>query len=112
MKRISLAIVLILALASPAYAASSTAGDATPNFTESSSCGAYGMRGPLSPGNTLGDRVYGPFADYFGRNYGQVSASVVDWMEPSGHPTGCTRGPLPPSRTLRRGSAHPAPGTR
>ncbi len=86
MKRISLATVLILALASPAYAASSTAGDATPNFTESSSCGAYGMRGPLSPGNTLGDRVYGPFADYFGRNYGQVSASIVDWMEPSGHP--------------------------
>ena len=85
MKRISLATVLILALASPAYAASSTAGDATPNFTESSSCGAYGMRGPLSPGNTLGDRVYGPFADYFGRNYGQVSASIVDWMEPSGH---------------------------
>jgi hypothetical protein len=43
------------------------------------------MRGPLSPGNTLGDRIYGPFADYFGRNYGQVSASIVNWVEPSGH---------------------------
>jgi len=85
MKRIPLATVLILALASPAHAASSTAGDATPNFTESSTCGVYGMRGPLSPFNGLGDRLYGPFADYFGRNYGQVSASIVNWVEPSGH---------------------------
>jgi hypothetical protein len=85
MKRISLATILIVALAYPAYAASSTAGDATPNFTESSTCGVYGMRGPLSPTNRLGDRLYGPFADYFGRSYGQVSASIVNWMEPSGY---------------------------
>jgi D-alanyl-D-alanine carboxypeptidase/FG-GAP-like repeat len=85
MKRIPIATALIVALALPAHAATSTAGDATPNFTESSTCGVYGMRGPLSPSNRIGDRLYGPFADYFGRNYGQVSASIVDWVEPSGH---------------------------
>ncbi len=85
MKRIPIALALFLALASPAYGASSTAGDSTPNFTESSSCGVYGMRGPLSPSNRLGDRIYGPFADYFGRNFGQVSSSLVNWVDPSGH---------------------------
>jgi hypothetical protein len=39
----------------------------------------------LSPGTRLGDRIYGPFADYFGRSFGQVSASIVNWVEPSGH---------------------------
>lgn len=85
MNRTLIAIALVLALAAPAYAASSTAGDATPNFTESSSCGVYGMRGPLSATNVLGDRLYGPFADYFGRSFGQVSSSMVSWVEPSGH---------------------------
>jgi hypothetical protein len=73
-----------LALPSPVFAASSTAGDATPNFTESSTCGTYGMRGPLSPTNTIGDRIYGPFADFFGRSKTQVSSSMVNWVEPSG----------------------------
>ena len=89
MKRISLALVLVLALVVtsglPGFAATSTAGDATPNFTESGTCGVYGMRGPLSPGNSLGDRLYGPFADYFGRSFAQVSASIRNWVEPSGH---------------------------
>ena len=89
MKRIPLAIVLALALVItsglPGYAATSTAGDATPNFTESGTCGVYGMRGPLSPGNSLGERLYGPFADYFGRSFAQVSASIRNWVEPSGH---------------------------
>lgn len=89
MKRSLVALVtcaaLVVSVASPVSAASSTAGDATPNFTESSTCGAYGMRGPLSPSTSLGDRIYGPFADYFGRSFGQVSASIVDWVEPSGH---------------------------
>lgn len=81
-----LALALILSIAPPpVIGASSTAGDATPNFTESSTCGVYGMRGPLSPGTGLGDRIYGPFADYFGRSFGQVSASIVNWVEPSGH---------------------------
>jgi hypothetical protein len=80
------ALALVLSVAPPpVLAASSTAGDATPNFTESSTCGVYGMRGPLSPTNSLGDRIYGPFADYFGRSFGQVSASIVDWVEPSGY---------------------------
>ncbi|HEX6145755.1 MAG TPA: M15 family metallopeptidase, partial [Acidimicrobiia bacterium] len=79
------ALVLGLVVPSPAQGASSTAGDATPNFTESGTCGVYGVRGPLSPTNTLGDRIYGPFADYFGRSRSQVSSAIVDWVEPSGH---------------------------
>ncbi|MGH8948926.1 MAG: M15 family metallopeptidase, partial [Acidimicrobiia bacterium] len=82
---VGVSLSLVLSSALPVFGASSTAGDATPNFTESSTCGVYGMRGPLSPSNRLGDRLYGPFADYFGRNYGQVSSSIVNWVEPSGH---------------------------
>jgi hypothetical protein len=84
---VAVAVVLVMGLVTPstALAASSKAGDATPNFTESGTCGVYGMRGPLSPGNTLGDRIYGPFADYFGRSRSQVSSAIVDWVEPSGH---------------------------
>ena len=89
MKRRMVALASFLALTlvnpSPVFAASSTAGDATPNFTESGTCGVYGMRGPLSPTNILGDRIYGPFADYFGRSRAQVSSSIVDWVEPSGY---------------------------
>ena len=92
------ALVLGLVVPSPAHGASSTAGDATPNFTESGTCGVYGMRGPLSPTNTLGDRIYGPFADYFGRSRSQVSSAIVDWVEPSGHET---------SRTMRPSAIDP-----
>jgi D-alanyl-D-alanine carboxypeptidase len=80
------AVVLAAALALPgtAWAASSTAGDATPNFTESSGCGTYGLRGPLSATNTIGTKIYGPFGDFYGRDYGQVSGSIRTWVEPSG----------------------------
>ncbi len=80
----TVALAVTLALPIPVFAASSTAGDATPNFTESSSCGAYGLAGPQSPTPTIGSRIYGPFADYFGRSNSQVSASIVNWVEPSG----------------------------
>jgi len=81
---VTLALVVTMAIPVPVFAASSTAGDATPNFTESGSCGVYGMAGPQSPTFTVGDRIYGPFADYFGRSRSQVSASIVNWVEPSG----------------------------
>ncbi|HLF42111.1 MAG TPA: M15 family metallopeptidase [Acidimicrobiia bacterium] len=80
----TVALVVILATPVPVFAASSTAGDATPNFTESGTCGVYGMAGPQSPTFTIGDRIYGPFADFFGRSRSQVSSSMVDWVEPSG----------------------------
>ena len=82
----ALATTVLTALApSTALAtASSTAGDATPNFTESSSCGVYGLRGPLSQSTTIANRIYGPFADFFGRSRNQVEASTSWWTEPSG----------------------------
>ena len=79
-----LTILLVSLLPAAALGSTSTAGDATPNFTESGMCGVYGVRGPLSPSNTLGTRIYGPFADFFGRSRSQVSASTVLWTEPSG----------------------------
>jgi hypothetical protein len=42
----TVALVVILATPVPVFAASSTAGDATPNFTESGTCGVYGLAGP------------------------------------------------------------------
>jgi hypothetical protein len=93
---VGLALALVLLVPVPAAAtASSTAGDATPNFTESSTCGVYGTRGPLSPSTRIGDRVYGPFADFFGRSYGQVSASMSAWVEPSGRTFQVHRRSLP-----------------
>lgn len=87
-RRLGIALAAICAvgfLGLPAGAtASSTAGDATPNFTESSSCGAYGVRGQMSPGTALGTRIYGPYADFFGRSKTSVFASTTTWAEPSG----------------------------
>ncbi len=80
----TLLLVISLWPATALAAASSTAGDATPNFTESGSCGTYGMRGPLGPSYTLGSRIYGPFADFFGRSRTGVEASRTWWTEPSG----------------------------
>ncbi len=76
--------VAVATMGSPltASAASSTAGDATPNFNESAGCGTYGLRGPLGPSMTLGDRVYGPYADFFGRSRTQVYNSLILWAEP------------------------------
>lgn len=75
---------LVLGFAATAGAASSTAGDATPNFTESGSCDTYGSRGPLSRSETIGSRIYGPFADFFGRTESQVEASTSWWTHPGG----------------------------
>ena len=87
-REVLVGVVTAMALISVAPAAlataSSTAGDAVPNFTESSACGTYGARGPLSPSTTLGTRIYGPFADFFGRSRNQVLSSTVFWTEPSG----------------------------
>ena len=71
-------------LPATATGSTSTAGDATPNFTESSVCGTYGTRRSLSPSTSLGNLIYGPYADFFGRSQTQVYASTVLWTEPSG----------------------------
>lgn len=81
---VMISVALGAGLMGTARAASSRAGDATPNFTESGNCGIYGMRGPLSDGTRIDSRIYGPFADFFGRSYSQVSSSIVTWWEPSG----------------------------
>lgn len=73
-----------MGISGTALAASSTAGDATPNFTESGSCDTYGLRGPLSQSTTIGTRIYGPFADFFGRTSSQVAASTSWWVHPGG----------------------------
>lgn len=78
------ALALVVGLTGTAMAASSTAGDATPNFTESSGCDTYGLRGPLSQYNTIGSRIYGPYADFFGRTASQVEASTSWWVHPGG----------------------------
>ena len=79
------ALAMVVALpALPASAAASTAGDSVPNFTESGECGPVGVRGPLSPGHYLGGRIYGPYAEFFGRDLSQVSQSMTYWSEPSG----------------------------
>ena len=72
---------------SNASAITSTAGDAGPNFTESGTCGTYGMRGPQAYATPLSstEQVYGPFADFFGRNRTQVANSTSIWQDPSGH---------------------------
>lgn len=85
--RVRLATLVALSVVSlglPVSAATGTSTDATPNFTESSGCGVYGVRGPLSPTLALGERIYGPFADFYGRDYAQVSYSIRSWVEPSG----------------------------
>lgn len=81
---VSMALVLVCGIGTDAMAATSTAGDATPNFTESSGCATYGMRGPLSATNSIGSRIYGPFADFFGRTSAQIEASTSWWAHPSG----------------------------
>ena len=65
-------------------ATSSTAGDAVPNFTESGECGESGLRGPMSQTNWIAERIYGPYADFFGRSKAQVLDEIVWW----GHPFG------------------------
>lgn len=55
------------------------------NFTESEACGTGGLRGPLTEtGGWLptDQEIFGPYADFFGRNYQQVAASMVRWTVP------------------------------
>ncbi|MGB7861734.1 MAG: M15 family metallopeptidase, partial [Acidimicrobiia bacterium] len=79
-----LALIMVMSGPVTARGASSTAGDATPNFTESSTCAAYGLRGPQSTSGSIGSRIYGPFADFFGRSSSQVASSTVWWAHPNG----------------------------
>ena len=90
MRRTALATALVVFLSliiAPAIAlatASSPAGDATPNFVESTTCGPYGTLGPSSATTRIDERIYGPFADFFGRSRIEVFSSTVLWTEPSG----------------------------
>ncbi|MGH8937452.1 MAG: M15 family metallopeptidase, partial [Acidimicrobiia bacterium] len=80
-----LPILLTLSVAGPAAAAPSRAGDDTPNFNESGGCGAWSMRPPLADqSGFLGSdhQTHGPWADFFGRSYDQVRASMVWWTVP------------------------------
>ncbi|MGI9649144.1 MAG: FG-GAP-like repeat-containing protein [Acidimicrobiia bacterium] len=55
---------------------------ADPNFTESETCGAAGYRGPLAETGgwlPLSAEIYGPWADFFGRNGYSVSNQMVSW---------------------------------
>ncbi len=75
----TLGVALLLA-SQPALATSSDAGDAGPNFNESFGCG-IGIAGPMTPRVPLSGfqptttRIYGPWADFYGRTFHQVSAS-------------------------------------
>ncbi len=58
---------------------------ATSNFNESHGCGVAGYRGPLAGRDgwlPTSQQIFGPFADYFGRNYSQVASQMVDWTVP------------------------------
>ncbi len=68
---------LVVGLAAPSTAQS--------NFNESQGCGVAGYRGPLAGrGGWLPttQAIYGPFADFFGRTYHQVSSQMVNWTVP------------------------------
>ena len=70
---------LLVGVAAPASAGS--------NFNESRGCGVAGFRGPLAGrGGWLPttQEIFGPFADYFGRTYSQVSSQMVNWTVPGG----------------------------
>jgi hypothetical protein len=66
------------------------AGGLSPFFNESGGCdGAAGVATPLSTTNSSSDRslpsghqVRGPWGDFFGRNYAQVSGAMVNWTVP------------------------------
>jgi hypothetical protein len=81
-KRLTAAAIglVLIATASPAQATSSDSGDAGPNFNESAGCG-IGITGPAPPRvpvsgyQTTSTRVYGPWADFYGRDFQQISAS-------------------------------------
>ncbi len=91
--RLLLALCLAAALAGPAVPAAagggvpSDAGDAGPSFNESRGCGpaVAGPQRPLvaAPGFLPADTVlYGPWADFFGRNRAQIDASIMRWEVP------------------------------
>ncbi len=87
---LSLTAALVVGAAVPAAAGGgvpSDAGDAGPSFNESRGCGpgVAGAQRPLvaTPGFLPDDAVlYGPWADFFGRNRAQVEGSIVYWPIP------------------------------
>jgi len=55
---------------------------ADPDFTESETCGTAGYRGPLAATGgwlPLSAEIYGPWADFFGRNGYSVNNQLVSW---------------------------------
>lgn len=80
--RWAIAVSMLAALlAMPASAGAHT----DSNFTESEACGPAGFRGPLgSRGGWLptSEEVFGPFADFFGRDFDQVESAMVRWTVP------------------------------
>lgn len=79
-RRIVLVAVLVAASILPVGAAAHEG-----NFTESEACGTGGYVGPLTEtGGWLptDQEIFGPYADYFGRNYTQVANSMVRWTVP------------------------------
>ncbi len=81
-----LVVLLIAALvvvgAPGVMALSSTSGDVGPNFNESPGCGADGANSPYV-GDTgvlpFSTRIYGPKADFFGRDKSQLNNSMLNY---------------------------------
>ncbi|MDH3425172.1 MAG: M15 family metallopeptidase [Acidimicrobiia bacterium] len=87
-RTIPIALALILAVSvAPTAVATSDAGDAGYSFNESRGCG-NGTNGPRTPYLTGGglrsssELLYGPWADFFGRDRAQIDASLVSWAVP------------------------------
>ncbi|MDH3308370.1 MAG: M15 family metallopeptidase, partial [Acidimicrobiia bacterium] len=97
MRRIQVALAFILALSLPQAALaqetpSETAGEAawetsSLNFNESFGCGD-GVAGPRTPSvgysgyMNWSTRIRGPWGDFFGRDFSQISGSLVSWTVP------------------------------
>jgi len=70
-----IALLTVAAVLSPVASASE-------NFTESNGCGTAGYRGPLAERSgflPLDHEVYGPWADFFGRNGYAIDNQLVSW---------------------------------
>jgi hypothetical protein len=82
MLRWAIPIFLVATLFSapvPATAHSNT------NFNESHACGTAGFRGPVASRSSWlpkDELIWGPFADFFGRDYNQLADQMVRWTVP------------------------------
>ncbi len=75
-----LTLIVAAAVALPAIAAPPAG--AAPNFTESEGCGTAGFRGPLAQKGgwlPLEQGIFGPWADFFGRNGYSIDDQLVAW---------------------------------